>query len=110
LTCPRSRKKDIRRLFDLLNKELRQSDTHGELYLVAGAVMGLAYNARPSTADVDALFRPAAQVRKAAARVGAKAKLPVEWLNDGVKGLLSDKADSYCRNFSAPLTCALPRS
>jgi len=84
---------DIRRLFELLNEELRQSDTHGELYLVGGAVMCLAYNARASTADVDGLFRPAAQVRKAAERAAARASLPTEWLNDGVKGYLSASAD-----------------
>jgi hypothetical protein len=84
---------DIRRLFELLNGELRQSKTRGELYLVGGAVMCLAYNARPSTADVDALFIPATQVRKAAERVAAKAHFPAAWLNDGVKGFLSDKGD-----------------
>ena len=84
---------DIRRLFQLLNRELRESDTQGELYLVGGAVMCLAYDARPSTADVDALFKPAAVVRKASQRAATQAKLPVEWLNDGVKGFLSDKGD-----------------
>ncbi len=84
---------DIRRLFELLNEELRQSDTRGELYLVGGAVMCLAFNARHSTSDVDALFQPAAQVRKAAERAAAKANLPAGWLNDGVKGFLSEKAD-----------------
>ncbi len=84
---------DIRRLFELLNGELRQSQTHGELYLVGGAVMCLAYNARESTANVDALFRPAVRVRQAAARVAAKSGLPADWLNDGVKGYLSEQAD-----------------
>jgi len=84
---------DIRRLFELLNEELRQSATHGELYLVGGAVMCLAYDARPSTVDVDALFRPSAEVRQAALRVAAKARVSDDWLNDGVKAYLSTESD-----------------
>ncbi|TLZ36472.1 MAG: hypothetical protein E6K24_06045 [Gammaproteobacteria bacterium] len=90
---PALAQEDIKRLFELLNEELRQSGTRGELYLVGGAVMCLAYNARQSSADVDTLFQPAAEVRKAAARAAAKANLPAEWLNDGVNRYLSREAD-----------------
>jgi hypothetical protein len=86
-------KVDIHRLFELLNEELRQSKAHGELYLVGGAVMCLAYDARPSTADVDGYFRPVTEVRKAAARAAAKRGLPADWLNDAVKGYLSPEGD-----------------
>jgi hypothetical protein len=85
--------KDIRRLLDLLNAELRKSGVKGELYLVGGAVMCIAFHARPATRDIDGFFVPARQVREAAARVASETGLEAGWLNDAVKGYLSDQGD-----------------
>lgn len=83
----------LRRLFSLLNDELARTKTKAELYVVGGAVMCLAYNARPSTQDVDAVFKPVAQVRAAADRVAKRTGVATHWLNDGVKGFLSSQGE-----------------
>jgi hypothetical protein len=81
------------RLFDLLNDELAAEGVHGELYLVGGAVMCLAFDARHATRDVDGYFQPADLVRQAAGRVAARAGVADDWLNDAVKAFLSPRGD-----------------
>ena len=88
-------KRDIERLFRQLNDELSRKGVTGELYLVGGAVMCLVFDARRSTKDIDAFFMPARQVREAAQRIAAASGLPPDWLNDAVKGYLSDKGDFH---------------
>jgi hypothetical protein len=84
---------DIYRLFELLDAELARADVVGEVYLVGGAVMCLALNARAATRDVDAFFRPARVIRQAAARIAAQVGVPDHWLNDAVKGFLGERGE-----------------
>ena len=76
-----------------MNAELALDDTHAELHLVGGAVMCLMFAARDATCNVDALFKPTAPVRAAAARVAMKADVPEQWLNDAVKRWLSPRGE-----------------
>ena len=86
-------KERISELFALLDERLARDDVIGELYVVGGAVMCLAFDARPSTADIDAVYVPKEAVRKAARQLAADEGISENWLNDAVKGFLSDRAD-----------------
>ena len=53
--------------------------------------MVLAFNARVSTKDVDAIFKPKSLIAALASEVSEEEGLPEAWLNDGVKGFQSEK-------------------
>jgi hypothetical protein len=71
-----------------LGEELAGQGVHGQVFIVGGAAMALAYSTRRVTKDIDAVFEPKAVIYQAAERVAERLGLPDDWLNDGVKGFL----------------------
>lgn len=53
----------------------------------------LAFSARLSTKDVDAIFQPAQIIREVARSVGQANGFPEHWLNDAAKGFVSSRHD-----------------
>lgn len=86
-------KQQLREALARLDAALRDEGVCGEICLFGGAVMVLAFDAREATRDVDAIFEPKMRVAAAAARIAAELGLPSTWLNDGVKGFVSARAD-----------------
>ena len=74
--------------FHALDEELGRSGTRADVFLVGGAAIAVAYDARRATADVDAVFVPTSEVRSAAQRIAERLGLDEDWLNDGVKALV----------------------
>jgi hypothetical protein len=81
-----------------LSDELGRRGVAGEVCLFGGTVMVLAFTARLSTKDVDALFQPSPQIREIARRVAEEQGLPADWLNDGVKGFVSARHETTAGN------------
>ena len=91
---------EIKQCLAELNEELRAMDVKGEICLYGGAAMCLVFDARPATKDVDAIFRPAQQIRKAAERVAQAHGLKDDWLNDAVKGFVVPHPQRVLFDFS----------
>lgn len=72
-----------------LGRRLHEQGLSGEMYVVGGAAMALAYDARRSTRDIDAVFEPKVAIYRAAASVADELGLAPGWLNDAVKGFLA---------------------
>lgn len=82
-------RKEIVAALTALGEVLARRGLDGELYVVGGAAIALAYDSRRSTRDIDAVFEPRAAVYEAAAEVAERLALPPGWLNDAVKGFLA---------------------
>lgn len=73
---------------------LHERGITGEMYVVGGAAIALAYSDQRATRDVDAIFEPKMEIYAAAENVANQLGLPANWLNDAVKGFLSPDPDA----------------
>ena len=82
----------------ILSDKLGEKGVTGEVCLFGGTVMVLAFTARLTTKDVDALFQPTQLIRELAQTIGEEQHLPANWLNDGVKGFISARHETTSGN------------
>lgn len=78
----------ILKALEALGDELIRRDIRGQIFIVGGAAMALAYSTRRVTKDIDAVFEPKSAVYAAAASVAEDLGLPEDWLNDAAKGFM----------------------
>jgi hypothetical protein len=93
---------EIVELLTELGGRLAARGIEGEMYVVGGAAVALAFDARRSTRDIDAVFEPKTEIYTAAAEMAEERGLPEGWLNDAVKGFLAGPDPD------APLVLELP--
>jgi hypothetical protein len=89
IQTPKFSKGELEKMLCLLNEQLQKNGITGEICIVGGAAMILAFGSRESTRDIDALVMAPASVRTAAAQVAETNGLSPNWLNDGAKGFSS---------------------
>ena len=77
-----------------LGEELKKQGFQGEIILTGGASMCLVHSARDMTKDVDALYEPKAVINEISEKIAKENNLPLDWLNDGVKGFVNEKIET----------------
>ena len=94
----------VRSLLTELGARLAVRGIEGRMFLVGGGAMALAFSRRRVTRDLDAVFEPKREIYDEAALLAREHRLPEDWLNDAVKGLLPDKVAPVegTASFSAP--------
>lgn len=69
-------------VFRKLGDRLARRGVVADIYVVGGAAMALAYDARRSTRDIDAVFEPHGIVLDEARALAQELGLPPWWLNE----------------------------
>lgn len=96
------RREEIVAALTALGARLSERGVDGEVYVVGGAAIAIAFDARRATRDVDAVFEPKQELYAAADEVGAELGLPPGWLNDGVKGFVAGPDDQAATVLEVP--------
>ncbi|MCL1793952.1 MAG: DUF6036 family nucleotidyltransferase [Oscillospiraceae bacterium] len=77
-------KRDMLKYLEKINEKLEQREKVGEIILCGGAALTLVYEARNSTRDIDAIFRPKEDLKIIIDEIGCENNLDTQWLNDDV--------------------------
>jgi len=83
-------KREIVKFLQLINEKLAEQGQFGKIVICGGAAMTLAYNARNSTYDIDALYKPKDAITDIIALIAVENRLGSQWLNDDVSIFTSE--------------------
>jgi len=87
-------------LLRLLAERMEQRGVVGELFIVGGSAMALAYDARRTTVDIDAVIHPRDVLLDIAHQIAADFGLSPNWLNDAVSVYLPNAEDAKPRRLA----------
>jgi predicted nucleotidyltransferase len=87
----------IRDLFTRLGERLQRRGVIGDIYVIGGAAMALAYDARRATRDVDAVLLPHGVVLEEAHALAVELGLPQWWLNEQASAYVAPGGDPHAQ-------------
>lgn len=88
---------DLVLLLTEVGAELERQGIRGDLLVIGGAALALAYDMRRTTRDIDGVFEPKQRIYAAAAVVADRHQLEADWLNDAAEALVPPGAETGAR-------------
>ena len=83
-------KEDMVRYFEEINSRLKTIKKDGEVYIVGGAAISLAFGGRDTTEDIDAIYKPRSEIRKIIKVMSDEYNLRSDWLNNDAEHFISE--------------------
>ena len=83
-------KDDMLRFFEEVNSRLKTANTKGEVHIIGGAAISLAFDGRDATEDIDAIYKPRNEVRKIIKDMANEHNLRSDWLNNDAEHFISE--------------------
>lgn len=97
MTGPLLDRSMMERALQRLGERLHARGVVADIYVVGGAAMALAYDARRATRDLHAVFEPPSVVVQEAQAAAVELALPTHWLNDQASVYVSRVPDDNAR-------------
>ena len=82
---------DMLRFLKEINSRLKAIDKTGEVYIVGGAAISLAFGGRDATEDIDAIYKPRSEIRKIIKLMSDEHNLRSDWLNNDAEHFVTEK-------------------
>jgi len=84
-------KDDMLRFLKEINSRLESISKSGEIFIIGGAAVSLAFGGRDTTEDIDAIYKPRSEIRKIIKVMADEHTLRSDWLNNDAEHFVTEK-------------------
>jgi len=81
---------DMLRFLEEINSRLNDLSKSGEIFIIGGAAISLAFGGREATEDIDAVYKPRSEIRKIIKIMSDEYDLRSDWLNNDAEHFVTE--------------------
>ena len=81
---------DMLRFLKEINSRLNDLSKSGEIFIIGGAAISLAFGGRDATEDIDAIYKPRSEIRNIVKIMAVEHTLRNDWLNNDAEHFVTE--------------------